>query len=162
MFIQLYSNKNLQKTKSYCLMFGAFLVIGGGSAFVREVVFSNNTNVVFAYGGVIFMLAGVVALAFATDKLPVKETFFSMTPERVSFRLSFFGKAHTLRWNNMSEVVITDHKIVFELKNGTEIELRFAAIQLPETAKHIRSSIRLAALEQNVKVNGVVAEHQRA
>lgn len=162
MFVQLYPYKSLQKTKNFCFSLGIFLTAGSSFALFRETVLSSQMNVLFAYGASIFLLAGVVAIAFAKDKLPVKETYFSMTPERVSFRVSFIGKEYRLRWNSISEIKITDHSILFDLKNGSEVVLRLGAIQLPETAKHVRASIRLAALDQNIKVNGVLAERQRA
>lgn len=162
MFVQLYPYKSLQKAKSFSLMLGIFLAAGGSFSLVREVVFSNQANNLFVFAAAILLVAGVVIIAFATDKLPLKETYFSMTPERISFRISFIGKEHTLRWNTISEIKITDSIILFELKNGSEVTLRLGAIQLPETAKHVRASIRLAALDQNICVNGVRSERKIA
>lgn len=162
MFVQLYPYKTLQKTKSFILMLGAFLVLGGGYALVRELLLSYQANQVFTYAAIVMLLAGLLSVMFATDKLPVKETYFSMTPERISFRTSLFGKEHVLRWNNICEIRIKHDVVLFELKNGTEIQLRLAMIHLPETARHISVSIRLAAMEQNILVNGVIAERQIA
>lgn len=162
MFVQLYPYKSLQKSKSFCFMLGIFLTAGGSFSLFRELVLSHQVNDLFVCAAAVFLLAGIVTIAFATDRLPVKETYFSMTPERISFRVSFIGEAHTLRWNTIKEIKITDRVILFELKNGSEVVLRLGAIQVPETAKHVRASIRLAALEQNICVNGVTAAHQRA
>lgn len=162
MFIQLYSNKSLQKTKNYSMLLGLFLVLGGGFSLVRELILSSQPNPLFTYAAGALMLGGLVALAFATDRLPLKETYFSMTPERVGFRTSFFGREYILRWNTIREIKITESAVLFELKNGSEVDLALATIPLPETAKHISISIRLAALEQNVRVNGVIADKHHA
>lgn len=162
MFIQLYPNKSLQKTKNYSLLLGFFLVLGGGFSLVRELILSSQANLLFTYAACAMVLAGLIAIAFATDKLPLKETYFSMTQERVGFRTSFFGREYVLRWNAIREIKITENAVLFELKNGAEVDLALATIPLPETAKHISISIRLAALEQNVRVNGVITDKQHA
>lgn len=162
MFIQLYPNKTLQKTKSFSLLLGAFLTLGGSYSLVRELFLSSQTNILFVYCAAVFFVMGLLSIAFAADKLPLKETYFSMTPERISFRSSFIGQEYVLRWNTIREIKITDQVVVFELKDGPEIIFRLGAVQLPETSKHISTSIRLAALDQNVRVNGVKTERQSA
>jgi hypothetical protein len=160
MFIQLFPTKSLQKTKHYSLLLGIFLVLGGSYALVRELILSSQSNILFAYVAGALVLTGLAALAFATDKFPLKETYFSMTPERVSFRTSLFGQEYLLYWNTIREIKITEKVVLFELKNGSEIDLALTTLPQPEIAKHISVSIRLAALEQNVRVNGVVADKQ--
>ncbi len=113
-------------------MLGVFLTAGGSFSIFRELVLSYQANELFVFAATLFLLAGIITIAFATDRLPVKETYFSMTPERIRFRVSFIGEEHILRWNTIQEIKVTDHIILFELKNGSEVVLRLGAIQLPK------------------------------
>jgi hypothetical protein len=162
MFIQLEPYKDVKKTKHFSFMLGMFLMLGGGFSICRELILKDQANILFVYAAIIHLLAGVIITAYAKDRLPFKESYFSMNKERISFRLMFYGKEHILQWNSIKEIKITNNIVLFELKSGSNIILRLSAIQQPETARHIKSSIRLAALDQHVVVNGVISLEQRA
>ena len=157
MFISLYTNKRLKSLKQYLFVTGLLLVTGGAFAAAREVLERAVWRPEWIAAAVVIIAIGVLCVSISRNIIPLKDAYFLMNPSRLSYRLTLFGKEKLLQWTEIAAIRVTDTKIVFELRNEREITLRLSTIPDEEVARHIRASISLAALEQNIKVNGVLS-----
>ncbi|QCR24741.1 hypothetical protein [Pontibacter sp. SGAir0037] len=155
MYINLYPNKEKSKTKKNLLLLGFFFFAGGAYAFFRETVLQDTIRVNWVIGAVVIFIAGILSIFMATDRIWLKDAYFSMQPDYIKFRLSFFSKEHMLRWSQIQQVRISKHFVLFELNNQEQVELKLGAIQSDDVARQVTSSLRLAALDHQIAVNGV-------
>lgn len=162
MFISLYSRNQLKTLKRNILMLGLFLAIGGIVALVRELHTEEIYRLEFLFAAVSLIITGGLAIAIGLGFIQLKEMYFSMNPTRLSFRHAFLGREHVLYWSQLSAIRVADSSIEFKLENNRKVTLQLSAIPDKRTARHIKASINLAALEQNVVVNGVLARPKGA
>jgi hypothetical protein len=155
MYINLYPTKQLQQTKRNFILLGAFLIAGGGYALVRDLVLSEQVRVGWAMASASVFMVGILLVAVGTDNIRLKDAYFSLNPERLSYRLSVLGREQLLYWKSISSLRITEQTVIIELQDTQCVVIRLGAIQDPEIAHHVAASLRLAALEKNVPVNGV-------
>ena len=157
MYVNLYPNKKLKQTKQ-AMTWGGLLLLGGGLvALANEVAVQEQVRWGWLAAAILVSSMGAFWLALGTGKLHLKDAYFSMTPERISYRLSVYGPERVIYWQSIDSIQTTEHAIVFELKSGEQIVMRLGSIQFSNIAKHVSVSIQLAAMEQNVEVNGVAA-----
>ncbi|NDK55145.1 hypothetical protein [Pontibacter fetidus] len=158
MFISLYSEKKLKQLKTNILIAGAFLVLGGAYALFRELQLPDPFYREWLYAAVLLVITGLVCIAIAKDYILLHEAYFSMNPNRLSFRLTFFSREYVLPWSQLTAVRVTENSIVFELQHHKTVTLRLSNIPDEQVARHIRASIGLAAMQQNIQVNNVPAQ----
>ncbi|MBB6612874.1 hypothetical protein H7F15_17665 [Pontibacter sp. Tf4] len=161
MFVSLHTRKQLSRIKQNMLLLGLFLLAGGGYAIVREFLWLDAVRPGWLLAAVVLVLIGGVGVAVGINLIPLQDTFFSMNSSQLGFRLTLFGKAHRLRWTQIRSIDVTEDRVIFSLRQEKEVTLHLAHISDPKIARHIQASISLAALEQNVKVNGVLAHPAR-
>jgi len=154
MFIALYPTKKLKRLKNNLLLAGLFLTAGGTFALIRELQ-SDATAPGMAIAAAIVLVTGLVSVAMSRDVIPLKDAYFLMNPTRVGFRLTLLGREQILPWADVETVKIAEETVVFNLQNSKNITMRLSNIPDTQVARHIRSSIRLAALEKNIEVNSV-------
>lgn len=162
MYVNLYPNKALRKTKQVLLWAGLFMLCGGLGALVSEWVAQDQVRWGWALAAILVSMAGTWAVAVGADKLSLKDAYFSMTPERISYRLSLFGPERVMYWDNIDCIQASEHTLLFELKDSEQVVMRLGNIQCSRTANHISVSIQLAAIEQQVEVNQVKAPALKA
>ncbi|WP_242927791.1 hypothetical protein [Pontibacter vulgaris] len=154
MYVSLYPQKELKRTKRSFLLAGIFLFSGGAYALVRELQEARLRFDWIVAAGIISLL-GILALAVATDRLRLKDAYFSMTPEKISYRLGLYGNDSVLYWAEVLSMRVTETFVLFELQGGHKKRLSLSAIPAREVANHVATSLRLAAIEKNIEVNGV-------
>ena len=103
----------------------------------------------------VICFTGLLLLAVATDRIQLKDAFFSMDPEKICYRTGLLGKVSMLYWANVVNVRVKESVVWFELQNGHRKMLSLSAIPDPNVAHHVATSLRLAAMEKNIAVNGV-------
>ncbi len=154
MFVDLYEDRELNKLKRNIFLAGAFLVAGGIVALMRELPIAGAGNIEWVYAAAILVVAGIVCIAFAVNIFPLKKTYFSMDQAQLSYRLTFFSREYILPWSQLSAVKTTDEKVIFVLRDESEINMALTVIPDDKVANHIKRSITLAAMERNLEVNG--------
>lgn len=160
MFISLYPEKQLNQLKTNILMAGVFLVAGGAFAMYRELQMPDPFSREWLYASILLVISGIICIAVAKNYILLHEAYFSMNPNRLSFRLTFFSREHVLQWSQLTAVRVAENEVVFELHNKKAVALRLSNIPDEQVARHIRSSIGLAALQQNIQVNNVPAREK--
>ncbi len=160
MYVSLYSSKKLRQTKKFMLLSGVFLIVGGAYALGRELVGEDSFRLGWAIASVTVVLTGLVCTALATDKILLKDAYFSMTPDRIAYRVSLLGGEQILPWQEVMKVWITNYFVVFEMEHSNPVTLRLGSIQQDEVANHVAASLRLAALDKSIPINGVVSQPQ--
>lgn len=155
MYVNLYPNKQLRSTKRSLLLIGLFLFFGGGYALLREFFWIASFREGWALASGVMVLLGLLPIAYGTEILRFKDAYFSMTPERIIYRLSLFGTETIVEWQQIQELHITEYVVNFILKGGSVLKMRLNIIQKPEIARHVSRSIHLAALEKGIMINGV-------
>ncbi|RIJ42982.1 hypothetical protein [Pontibacter oryzae] len=155
MYVNLFPGKQLRATKRSITLMGSFLFLGGGYALMREFLWFDGFRSGWALVSGLLGALGLLFIAFGTDFFRFKDAFFSMTPERIAYRLSLLGREHKIRWHDVQELVISDALIRFKLRCGKRVNMRIGAIQQPDIARHVSRSIHLAALEKGLPINGV-------
>lgn len=161
MYVNLYPNKELKKTKNGLLWSGAFLLCGGLFLLLGEAVAHTDIRWGWAAASAVVSLLGASGVAVGTGRIHLKDAFFSMTPERISYRLTLYGQERTIYWDAIDCIQASEHTLVLELKDGKHTTLRLGHIQDKRIANHVSVSIQLAAIQQNVEVNQVVRHAQR-
>lgn len=162
MFISLYTTRHLKKLKQNILLVGMLLVTGGAFAVYRELIVTASLRPLWFLASLLVLGAGGICIAVARDMFPLKDAYFLMNSSRLSYRLTLLGREQVLTWSEVAAVRVSDARVVFELRDEKEVTLQLSAIPDEQTARHIRASISLAALEQNIKVNGVLARPAEA
>ena len=157
MYVTLYPNKKLKQAKQAMTWGGLFLLCGGLVALANEVAVQEQVRWGRLTAAILISTFGALWIALGTGKLYLKDAYFSMTPERISYRLKVYGPERVIYWQSIDSIQATEHTILFELKNGEQVVMRLGSIQCSRTANHVSVSIQLAAMEQNVEVNGVAA-----
>lgn len=162
MFVSLHSRRQFAQIKRNLLLLSLFLLSGGAFAIVREMVWLDAVRPGWLVAATVLVLAGAAGLAICVNLIPLRETYFSMNSSRLGYRLTFFGRKQELFWTQIRAVKVTDEKVVFELRDEKELVMSLHHIPDSRIARHIQVSVRLAALEQNIKVNGVLAQQEEA
>lgn len=155
MYVNLYSRKQLNKTKQFLLVAGTFLAVGGAVALARELFYQTPFRLNWAVAGSMLLVVGLLWSLAARNTMLFKDAYFSLNPERVSYRLALLGREVVILWKDISALKIQEQLITFELSSGRSIKMRLGAIQQPDVARHVSRSIHLAALEKHIMVNGV-------
>jgi hypothetical protein len=161
MYVNLYPNKELKKTKKILLWGGIGLLCGGIGALLSELVAQPLIRWDWAAAAALVSTLGAFAIAIGMDWFLLKDTYFSMTPERIRYRLSFFGPERTLFWDAIDSIQASEHRLVFELKDSNQVVMRLGHIQDARVANHVSVSIQLAAVQQNIEVNQVPVHFQK-
>ncbi|MFT2009041.1 hypothetical protein ACMA1I_10230 [Pontibacter sp. 13R65] len=155
MYINLYPHKQLDKTKLFFSRSGLFFLTGGAYALTNEIWIREEGRLGWGLAAASVVSAGVAFLCIGLDKIPLKEAFFSMSPDQIRFRVTLYGKEQSLLWQDVASVNISRHQVVFCKKDGQLVTMRTSAIQTPELAHHVQTAIRLAAMEKRITVNEV-------
>ncbi|WP_276499101.1 hypothetical protein [Pontibacter litorisediminis] len=155
MYVNLYPGRQLRSTKKSMLLLGLFLFFGGGYALLREFLWIGQFREGWAVASAVIMLLGILSIAYGSSVLHFKDAFFSMTPDRIAYRLSLFGGQTVVEWPQVEELKISVHAVNFVLRGGAIVKMRLTAIQDPKIARHVSRSIHLAALEKGIAINGV-------
>ncbi|WP_187260939.1 hypothetical protein [Pontibacter beigongshangensis] len=155
MYINLYPHKQLRSTKVFFTKLGLFFIGGGSFALFNEVWLREEVRFEWTMAAAALIIAGSVCLCTGLDKIKLNDAYFSMNPEQMRYRLSVFGSEQCVRWDEVASVQIARHRVAFCMKNGKLLSMRTGAIQSAEVAHHIQASIRLAAMEKRITVNGV-------
>ncbi|GGG22051.1 hypothetical protein GCM10011323_27540 [Pontibacter amylolyticus] len=104
---------------------------------------------------VVIVLVGLYLLALSTDKIPLKDAFVDISPDRVSYRLNFYGRAYSLDWSGIAAIHFSDHCVLFDLRGGHQRSLLLTGIESHNKASQVALGLQMAALEHNITVNGV-------
>ena len=155
MYINLYPQKQLMQTKRYMLIAAAFLIVGGAYALFREVLLQDVFRPGWAVSSILILSVGIVSWLIANNRLATRDAYFSMSPERIKYRLAVFAKEQVIYWKEVDALDIAAQTIVYHLTSGDSITMRLGNIQQPEVMLHVSRSIHLAALEKGIMVNGV-------
>ncbi|WP_299702953.1 hypothetical protein [uncultured Pontibacter sp.] len=153
MYVNLYPNKDLKKTKRVLLWGGVFFLCGGLYVLLSELIAQEEIRWAWAAAAVLISAAGTSGVAVGTGYFHFKDAFFSMTPERIKYRLTLYGPERTIFWDTIDSIQASEHVLVFELKDSNQVIMRLGHIQDPQLANHVSVSIQLAAIEQKVEVN---------
>ncbi|MDX5482172.1 MAG: hypothetical protein LPK07_10875 [Hymenobacteraceae bacterium] len=162
MHIKLYSDQQKARTRRNTGLMGFFLSLGGGYALFRELFLLEALRTGWIAASVAIVVVGALFLAVATGLLKLKDAYFSMTPELINYRLAPLSLERFVLWHNVKALQISKHKVVFELRTGKKVRLKFGSIQEPEVALHVSRSIHLAALEKGIMINHVGAAKEPA
>jgi hypothetical protein len=162
MFILLYPHKQLKQTKQNLLTGGVVFATAAACAVIRELFIFQEPRFGWLLAALSIVIVGMLAIAAGSDRIHFREAFFSMTPRRISYRQTLTGRKYTLPWSQIAGVQLTDEKAIFELKDGKEVPFLFSLVTDIQLARHIMASIRLAALEQNIRVNGALVHPNEA
>lgn len=155
MYINLYTPKQLEGIRERMLWLGSFMMSGGLAALIYNLLLQESARWHWAMAALLVTSMGISLLAIGIGKIRLKETFFSVTSSTVSYRLYFFGFERSIAWQDVSQLQLSDHYILFNLYSGKQVSLRLGAIQSDNTASHIALSLQTEALRQHVTVNGV-------
>lgn len=148
MYINLYPGKQLRSTRKSLLVTGLFLFFGGGYALLREFLWIDAFRTGWAVASAMLLGLGLLFVAYGTEVFRFKDAFFSMTPERIVYRLSLLGRERRIAWEEVQELIISESLVRFKLVSGSGVAMRLGAIQQPEIARHVSRSIHLAALDR--------------
>lgn len=160
MYVNLFPSKQLKKTKQYFLWTGLFCFTGGTYALAQQIFQPDQIQFDWVFFALTTMAAGFLAICIGTDRLRLKDVYFSMNPETINYRTTVYGREHCINWSDVNHVRISQNVVVFELKDHKEAELRLSAIQSAESSHQVATSLRLAAIDKNITVNGVrMQEH---
>lgn len=129
------------------------MLCGGLGLLLGELVAKEVPRLYWSLAAGLVSLLGVLGMALGLGKMHFKDAFFSMTPERISYRLTLYGPERTLYWSNIDSIQVSEHSLLFELKDGNQVTMRLGNIQCPQTANHVSVSIQLAAVSQQIEVN---------
>ncbi|WP_461491920.1 hypothetical protein [Pontibacter sp. HJ8] len=151
----------MKRTKQVLLWSGLFLLIGGLVALLNEFTAQEQPRWGWTLAACLVSLTGGFWVAAGAGKLYLKDVYFSMTPEKISYRLNFFTAERVIYWNSIDSIQASQHTLLFELKDGGQVVMRLGNIQSNRIANHVSVSVQLAAIEQNVEVNGVPAQAQK-
>ncbi|PKV63406.1 hypothetical protein [Pontibacter ramchanderi] len=155
MYVNLYPNKELKKTKQILLWSGILLLCGGLSALFGEFIAREELRWGWAGAALLVSALGGLGFAVGAGHLQLKDAYFSMTPERIAYRLTIYGTERVIQWDTIDSIQAYENKLVFELKDSKQFVMRLGNIQSPEIANHVSVSIQLAAIQQQVEVNKV-------
>ena len=155
MYINLVSAKEVEKAKESMLWLGLFMLSGGMAALLNDMVLQEHTRWGWAGGAFLVSLIGVMLVAVGLNKVQLKDPYFSITPAKISYRLSLLGSERMIYWQYVTSIQVSDRYILFDLNSGRQILLRLKAIQSSNKANHIAVSIQTAALKNKVSINGV-------
>lgn len=122
---------------------------------MREFLWLDVFRLGWAVASGILVLLGVLFISFGTDVLRFKDAYFSMTPERIAYRLALLSPEKQISWKEIKELKISELLISFVLVSGKTVTMRLGSIQQPHIARHVSRSIHLAAFEKGIVVNGV-------
>lgn len=161
MYVNLYPNKELKRTKQILLWSGILLLGGGLAALIGEFVTREEFRLAWAVGGLVVSAIGALGFAVGAGYVQLKDAYFSMTPERIAYRLTLYGAEQTIYWDSIDSILATEHTLVFDLKDSRQFVMRLGHIQNPEIARHVSVSVQLAAVQQQVEVNQVPVSAQR-
>ncbi|WP_018479370.1 hypothetical protein [Pontibacter roseus] len=161
MYVNLYPAQQLKRTKRVLLWSGVFLLCGGVLAVLHEVALEEPTHWGRVIAAGLVLGAGAVCAAIGLDRIPLRDAYFSMTPERIKYRLRLFGPEREIQWQSIDSIQASEHTVLIELKDGSQAVMRLGNIQCSRTANHVSVSLQLAAIEQNVEVNKVPANAQK-
>ncbi len=129
---------------------------------LRELLWEEQFRLGWAVACGVILLAGAVLLAMATGIIHLKETYFSLTPEHVAFRVAIFGKEQLLPWQEVEKLWITEYFVVFERENRKPVIIRLGSIQQQEVAQQVIDSLRAVAHRKGIPINGVNPQYQQA
>lgn len=161
MYVNLYPHKELKRTKQILLWTGILLFCGGLSALIVEFIAREEIRWVWAGGALLVGAVGALGFAVGAGYIQLKDAYFSMTPERIAYRLTLYGPEHTIYWDSIDSIQATEHTLVFDLKDSKQKIMRLGHIQSPDIANHVSVSVQLAAIQQQVEVNQVPVSAQR-
>ncbi|MDX5418966.1 MAG: hypothetical protein LPK09_07100 [Hymenobacteraceae bacterium] len=161
MYVNLYPNKALKKTKQVLLWAGAFILIGGLAALLSELTMQEQPRWAWLMAACLLIVSAAWAIAVGAGKLHLKDAYFSMTPERISYRLNLYSPERVIYWNNIDSIQASEHTLLFDLKDSNQVVMRLGNIQCSRTANHVSVSIQLAAVQQHVEVNQVSLHTQK-
>jgi hypothetical protein len=157
MYINLYPNRQLRAAKRNLLITGVLTASGSAFALLRETIWRNEPRVEWVVASAVLLVVSLVFLAIAADRIHLPDAYFSMTPERIRYRLSLLGREHQLLWKDVRALQVSKQLVVFKQSGGEMVRLRLGLIQQWSTAQHVSRSILLAALEKGIPVNGIKA-----
>lgn len=155
MYVNLYPHKTLKRTKKMLLWGGLALLCGGLAALAREFVGEEEIRLGWALAAVAVSVAGMAGGSAGAGYVPLNDAYFSMTPERISYRLHFFASECTLPWSSIDSIQASENMLVFDLKDSEQQIMRLGHIQDPNIANHVSVSVQLAAMQQLIEVNQV-------
>jgi hypothetical protein len=161
MYVNLYPNKELKKTKRVLLWGGIFFFCGGLAVLLSELIAQTEIRWGWAAAAVMISAAGIGGMAIGTGRVHLKDAFFSMTPERIKYRLTLYGSERIIFWDTIDSIQASEHVLVFELKDSNQVIMRLGHIQDPQIANHVSVSIQLAAIERKVEVNQTATHLQQ-
>lgn len=156
MYINLYTTKQLHELKARMLWLGLFLSSGGAASFLYNVLLIERTRWYWAGAAFVILAVGLLLVAAGTDKVKLKNAYFSISPSNISYRLNFYSSEYVIDWRHISAVQLCDSGVLFNLHSGRQPVLHFSLFQSYNIACHVGTSIQLAALERNISVNGVL------
>ncbi|PVY43278.1 hypothetical protein [Pontibacter virosus] len=161
MYVNLYPNKELKKTKQILLWAGILMFCGGLSALIGEFIAREEIRWTWMAGALVVSAIGLLGFAVGAGYVQLKDAYFSMTPERIAYRLTLYGAEQTIYWDTIDSIQATEQALIFDLKDSRQLVMRLGHIQSPEIANHVSVSIQLAAIQQQVEVNQVPVSAQR-
>lgn len=155
MYISLYTARQLRRIKDRLLWLGLFMASGGAAALLYNLILRQETRWLWGMAAFVIVLVGLYLLALGTGKISLKNTFVAISPDRISYRLNFYGKEYTLDWSSIAAVHFSDHCVLFDLRGDRQKSLLLSGIESHNTASQVALGLQVAALERNVTVNGV-------
>jgi hypothetical protein len=161
MYVNLYPYKALKRTKKALLWGGVAMLCGGMATLLGEFVAQEHIRWGWAIAASLVSVVGAFGFGLGAGYARLNDVYFSMTPERISYRLHFFATVRTLPWDAIDCIQASENTLAFELKDSNQIIMRLGHIQDPKIANHVSVSIQLAAMHQQIEVNQVSAHaHQ--
>jgi hypothetical protein len=155
MYITLYTARQLRQIKDRVLWLGLFMAAGGAAAFIHHVLLAGDNLWLWAVAALLVLLFGVAMIAVGTNKLFIRDAYVSITPVKVSYRLNFYSSERAIEWKQVSGIQISDNTILIDMHSRRQKEFNLSSIQSNNMASHVAVSLRMAALERNVSINGV-------
>ena len=155
MYISLYTARQLRRIKDRLLWLGLFMACGGGGALIYNLLLRQDARWLWGVAAGIIALVGLYLVALGTDKVSLKNVFVAISPNKISYRLNFYSKEHSLDWRSIAAMQFSDQCIIFDLQGGNQRSLHLADIESHNLASQVAVNLQLAALQHNITVNGV-------
>ncbi|MBD1396738.1 hypothetical protein H9Q13_06125 [Pontibacter sp. JH31] len=155
MYISLYSAKQIKEIKESMLWLGLFMLSGGLAALLHDIAIRDETRWYWAGAAFIVLLTGVLLVALGTNRLHLKEAYFSITPASISYRLHHFSQHQMICWRQIAGIQVSERYVLFDLHGGRQVLLRLKAIHSNNVASQVAAGVQVAALEHRVTLNGV-------
>lgn len=153
MYINLYTAQQLQSLKDRLLWIGLFLACGGGASLIYNILLLENTRWFWVLSTLPVLCLGVLLVLFSAGFISLKSVYVAITPLRISYRIHFLSSECHISWDEVTDIQVSQHCVLFNLAGGGQKMLNLTAISSHNVASRVAGGVHSAALARNLRVN---------